>query len=193
VPLRCQSLHTVTSSLARVVSKPTHGLTNLNQVHICTSSLNLTGVMESESIASQAFPACYLAKGYLSDCYNLASRCYDSPWTGLLTSGDSGCHSWTAVGVRVTPLGRCNINRMTWEWSCQIHDMDIRYLDTRHMTPDGHGVVQLTLVTGIKPTVPLSAIDKENSLESSFHWSVYLYTIHLVCALIIPHSQPNYV
>ena len=55
------------------------------------------------------------------------------------------------------------------------------------------GVVQLTLVTGIKPTVPLSAIDKENSLESLLHWSVYLYTIHLVCALIIPHSQPNYV
>jgi len=58
---------------------------------------------------------------------------------------------------------------------------------------DKVAVVQLTLVTGIKPTVPLSAIDKENSLESSLHWSVYLYTIHLVCALIIPHSQPNYV
>ena len=54
-------------------------------------------------------------------------------------------------------------------------------------------VVQLTLVTGIKPTVPLSVIDKENSLESSLHWSIYLYTIYLVCALIIPHSQPNYV
>jgi len=54
-------------------------------------------------------------------------------------------------------------------------------------------VMRLTLVTGIKPTVPLSAIDKENSLEFSLHWSVYLYIIHLVCALIIPHSQPNYV
>ena len=74
VPLRCQPLHTVISSLARVVSKPTHRLTNLNQVHICTSSLNLTGVMESELMASQAFPACYLAEGYLSDRYNLASR-----------------------------------------------------------------------------------------------------------------------
>ena len=55
VPLRCPPLHTVTSSLARVVSKPTHGLTNLNQVHICAPSLNLTGVIESESMASQAF------------------------------------------------------------------------------------------------------------------------------------------
>jgi len=42
--------------------------------HICTPSLNLTGVMESESMASQAFPACYLAKGCLSDHYKLASR-----------------------------------------------------------------------------------------------------------------------
>ena len=50
--------------------------------------------------------------------------CYDLPWTGLLTSGDGGCHRWTAVGVRVTPLGRCNNNRMTWEQSCQVHDMD---------------------------------------------------------------------
>ena len=45
-------------------------------------------------------------------------KCYDSPWTGLLTSGDDSCHWWTAVGVRVTPLGRCNNNRMTWERSC---------------------------------------------------------------------------
>ena len=67
VPLRCPPLHTITSSLARVVSKPTHGLTNLNQVLICTPSLNLTGVMESESMTSQDFPACYLAKGYPSD------------------------------------------------------------------------------------------------------------------------------
>ena len=43
--------------------------------------------------------------------------CYDSPWTGLLTSGDGSCHRWTAVGVRVTPLGRCNINRTIWEQS----------------------------------------------------------------------------
>ena len=74
VPLRCQPLHTITSSLARVVSKPIHGLTNLNQVHICTPSLNLTGVMESELMASQAFPACYLAKGCPSDHYKLVSR-----------------------------------------------------------------------------------------------------------------------
>jgi len=50
------------------------GLTNLNQVHICTSSLNLIAVMESESMASQAFPAYYLAKGCLSNCYKLAPR-----------------------------------------------------------------------------------------------------------------------
>ena len=60
-------------------------------------------------------------------------RCYDLPWTGLLTSGDGGCHRWTAVEVRVTPLGRCNNNRTTWERSCQVLDMD-----TQHMLPDRH-------------------------------------------------------
>ena len=43
------------------------GLTDLNQVYICIPSLNLTGVMESELMASQAFPAYYLAKDCLSD------------------------------------------------------------------------------------------------------------------------------
>jgi len=33
--------------------------------------------------------------------------------------------------------------------------------------------------------VPLDVrVDKENSLESSFIWSIYLYTILLVCALL---------
>jgi len=39
----------------------------------------------------------------------------------------------------------------------------------------------------------LSVLDKENSLESSLYWSVYLYIIYLVCAPVILHSQPNYV
>ena len=73
-----------------------------------------------------------IVNGYI--CY-----CYDSPWTGLLTSGDGSCHWWTAVGVRVTPLGRCNNNRTTWEQSCQVLDMDIQHLDTRHMLADRHG------------------------------------------------------
>ena len=72
-------------------------------------------------------------------------RCYDSPWTGLLTSGDGSCHWWMAVGVRVTPLGRCNINRTIWEQSCQVLDMDTRYLDARHMIPDEHGKYRLIL------------------------------------------------
>jgi len=42
VSLRWQPLHTVTSSLVGVVSKPLMGLTNLNQALICTPSLNLT-------------------------------------------------------------------------------------------------------------------------------------------------------
>ena len=67
VPLRCQPLHTVASLLARVVSKPLMDLTILNQVFICIPRLNLTAVIESESMTSQAFLACYLAKGRLSD------------------------------------------------------------------------------------------------------------------------------
>ena len=43
------------------------------------------------------------------------------------------------MGVRVTPLGRCNNNRMTWERSCQALDMDIRQMDTQHMLVDRHG------------------------------------------------------
>ena len=39
----------------------------------------------------------------------------------------------------------------------------------------------------------LSALDKENSLESSLHWSTYLYIIYLFYALSILHSQPNHV
>ena len=39
----------------------------------------------------------------------------------------------------------------------------------------------------------LSALDKENSLESSLYWSVYLYIIYLVYVPVILHSQPNYV
>ena len=50
--------------------------------------------------------------------------CYDSPWTDLLTSGDSGCHQWTAVGVSSDTLGGVNINRTTWERSCQVHDIN---------------------------------------------------------------------
>jgi len=71
-------------------------------------------------------------------------ECCDSPWTGLLTSGDGGCHQWMAVGVRVTPLGRCNINRTTWEQSCQVHDMDIRQMDAQHMLADRHGKYCIT-------------------------------------------------
>jgi len=39
VSLRWQPLHTITSSLVEVVSKPLMGLTNLNQALICTPSL----------------------------------------------------------------------------------------------------------------------------------------------------------
>jgi len=39
----------------------------------------------------------------------------------------------------------------------------------RRLEENDFYVVQLILVTGIKPTVPLSAIDKENLLESSLY------------------------
>ena len=50
------------------VSKPLLGLTTLNQALICTPTLNLTGVIQSESMASQAFQAYYLVEGCPSDC-----------------------------------------------------------------------------------------------------------------------------
>jgi len=47
---------------------------------------------------------------------NLArySSCHDLPWTGLLASGDGGCHRWMAVGVSSDTLEGVNNNRTTW-------------------------------------------------------------------------------
>jgi len=40
---------------------------------------------------------------------------------------------------------------------------------------------------GIKPTAPLSAFDKENSMEFSLDFLHYLYNYYMVCALF-PHA-----
>ena len=40
---------------SRIVSKPLMGLTTLNQALICTLTPNLMGVIQSESMISQAF------------------------------------------------------------------------------------------------------------------------------------------
>jgi len=52
---------------SRIVSKPLMGLTTLNQVLIHTPTPNLIGVIQSESMISQAFQACYSIEGCLSD------------------------------------------------------------------------------------------------------------------------------
>jgi len=39
------------------------------------------------------------------EAYNKV-MCYDSPWTGLLTSGDASCHRWTVVGVSSDTSGK---------------------------------------------------------------------------------------
>jgi len=44
------------------------GLTTLNQALIHTLIPNLMGVIQSESMISQAFQACYSIEGCLSDC-----------------------------------------------------------------------------------------------------------------------------
>ena len=46
-----------------------------------------------------------LANYYRHFVKNFA-KCYDSPWTGLLTSGDAGCHGWTAMGVSSDTSGK---------------------------------------------------------------------------------------
>jgi len=53
---------------SRIVSKPLMGLTTLNQALICTPTPNLMGMIQSESMISQAFQACYSIEGCLSDC-----------------------------------------------------------------------------------------------------------------------------
>ena len=52
---------------SRIVSKPLMGLITLNQALICTPTPNLMGVIQSESMISQAFQACYSIEGCLSD------------------------------------------------------------------------------------------------------------------------------
>ena len=101
--------------------------------HLVISMLTVYPVMCPCVSITQTFPC------QMSIVYTFLEICYDSPWTGLLTSGDGGCHRWTAVGVRVIPLGRCNYNRTTWEWSCQVHDMDTWQMDAQHMISDRHG------------------------------------------------------
>jgi len=53
---------------SRIVSKPLIGLTTLNQALIHTSTPNLMGMIQSESMISQAFQACYSIEGCSSDC-----------------------------------------------------------------------------------------------------------------------------
>jgi len=50
------------------------GLTTLNQVLICTPIPNLIGIIQSESMISQAFQACYSIEGCPSDCYILSQE-----------------------------------------------------------------------------------------------------------------------
>jgi len=52
---------------SRIVSKLLIGLITLNQALICTPTPNLMGVIQSESIISQAFKACYSIKDCPSD------------------------------------------------------------------------------------------------------------------------------
>jgi len=51
----------------KVVSKLLLGLTILNQALIHTPTPNLMGVIQSESMISQAFQACYSVEGCPSD------------------------------------------------------------------------------------------------------------------------------
>ena len=64
-----------------------------------------------------------------------------------------------------------------------------QFLDPRNVC---YGVVWPTLETGIKPTVPLSAIDKENSLESSLYWfCLLIHSLVGLCAIVL-RARPNY-
>ena len=59
---------------SRIVSKPLMDLTILNQALICTPIPNFMGVIQSESMISQAFQACYSIEGYLSNCCVLSQE-----------------------------------------------------------------------------------------------------------------------
>ena len=59
---------------SRIVSKPLMGLITLNQALICTPTPNLMGMIQPESMISQAFQACYSIEGYLSNCHVLSQE-----------------------------------------------------------------------------------------------------------------------
>jgi len=59
---------------SRIVSKPLMDLTTLNQALICTPTPNLMGVIQSESIISQAFQVCYSIEGCSSNYCVLAHK-----------------------------------------------------------------------------------------------------------------------
>ena len=59
---------------SRIVSKPLMGLTILNQALIYTPIPNLMGMIQSESMISQAFQVCYSIEGCLSNCYVLSQK-----------------------------------------------------------------------------------------------------------------------
>jgi len=59
---------------SRIVSKLLMGLTTLNQALIHTPTPNLMGVIQSESMISQAFQACYSVEGCPSDCCVLSHK-----------------------------------------------------------------------------------------------------------------------
>jgi len=50
------------------------GLTILNQALTCTPTPNLMGVIQSESMISQAFQACYSIEGCPSNCCILSQE-----------------------------------------------------------------------------------------------------------------------
>ena len=61
---------------SRIVSKLLMGLTTLNQALIHTPTPNLIDMIQSESMISQAFQACYSIEGCPSDCCILSQERY---------------------------------------------------------------------------------------------------------------------
>jgi len=59
---------------SRIVSKLLMGFTTLNQALIHTPTPNLMGVIQSESMISQAFQACYSIEGCPSNCCILSQE-----------------------------------------------------------------------------------------------------------------------
>ena len=101
---------------------------------------------------------------------------FSNTWTGLGCSGVSLC----SLGMKIELFPYIHPPfKIAMSWSNRLRMKNVVEL----CVPDVSGVRLANSKAGIKPTAPLSAFDKENSIEFLLDFLHYLYNYYIVCAL----------